>query len=73
MDKKQWLVTIALNFTYEVKIECDEETADKIAVYPTDKKSLPPDILEKIEQAGDYGKLIEDDAEVIEVEEIEEF
>ena len=68
-NKKTWLLTVALNFTYEMGIECDEDTADLIANYPVNKNKLPPEILGKIEQAGDYGKLVDDYVEVVEIEE----
>jgi len=67
-NKKTWLLTVALNFTYEMEIECDEDTADLIVEYPSKKNTLPPEILENIEQAGDYGKLVDDYAEVVEIE-----
>ena len=68
MEKKERLLTIALHYTYEVGLECDDDTAKIIEGYPRDREKLPLEILEKIEEAGDHGKLVDDFAEVVEVE-----
>lgn len=69
--KKDRILTIAINDTYEVPISCDEETLKLIEGYPKTRQQMPIDVLKRIEEAGEYGECVDTFWEVVEVEDID--
>ncbi|NCO74162.1 MAG: hypothetical protein GW856_02725 [Cyanobacteria bacterium] len=65
------LATIALNLAYEIEIEGNISLED-IRNYPKSRGKLPIEILSKIENPKQYGQLVDQFVEVIEVIDLDE-
>lgn len=64
------LGTIALTLTYEIELK-GNITLEDLKNYPKTKEKLPPEILTKIEEIGDYGELVDEYIEVVEAVDVD--